>query len=213
MSRYTLAISGLICALLVGGCATAEPSVVPVSEAATPVPPTATPYPPTETPAPTATVIPPTPTSTPTATPVPPTVTPTFTPLPPLSGSGGGVITFSSDRSGRPGIYVMNADGSDQRLVTDEENAAHPAFSPDGTRIIYTSSAPNMGRVRTINVDGTDGQIVYSKNRAMGDPDWSPDGQKIVFVLHEILRPETPSLAAGRKAGPLQSGPHERAML
>jgi hypothetical protein len=134
MSHYALLISGLILALLATGCAAAQPSVVPGSQTATAVPPTATPYPPTEARAPTATSIPPTQTSTPnvtptpTATPIPPTATPTAIPLPPLSASGGGVIAFSSDRSGRSGIYVMNADGSDQRLVTDMVDSSFPDF-------------------------------------------------------------------------------------
>jgi len=45
---------------------------------------------------------------------------PTPTVLPPLSESGGGVIAFVSERSGRPGIYIMNADGSYERQVTDD---------------------------------------------------------------------------------------------
>jgi hypothetical protein len=87
----------------------------------------------------------------PTAGPVSPTAPAEFPPtlaaptpvsLRPLSGSGGGVIAFSSDRSGQPGIYVMNADGSDQRLVTDKDNPEYAAFSPDGSRIVYVSSVP-----------------------------------------------------------------------
>jgi Tol biopolymer transport system component len=112
-------------------------------------------------------------------------VAPTAVPqLPPLSASGGGVIAFSSDRSGRPGIYVMNADGSDQRLVTDEYNAACPAFSPDGARIIHETSRPYLGTIQTVNLDGSDPREIYSRNRAMSDPDWRPDGKQIVFVFH-----------------------------
>lgn len=44
-----------------------------------------------------------------------PTVTPSTTITAALSGSGGGVIAFSSNRDGNLEIYVMNADGSDQR--------------------------------------------------------------------------------------------------
>jgi dipeptidyl aminopeptidase/acylaminoacyl peptidase len=107
--------------------------------------------------------------------------------LQPFSASGGGVIAFTSDRSGRPGIYVMNADGSDQRLVTDEEDSSSPAFSPGGERIAFGTSGPSMGRIATINVDGSERQNVISRNRSIGDPDWSPDGTQIVFVYHDHI--------------------------
>jgi dipeptidyl aminopeptidase/acylaminoacyl peptidase len=122
-------------ALLAEGCASAQPSAVPMLQTASSV------LPATATVPPTTTLSPPTPVS-PTAKTVPPMLAPTSTPLPPLSASGGGVIAFTSDRSGRSGIYVMNADGSDQRLVTDKDDSSFPAFSPDGSRIVYMSSAP-----------------------------------------------------------------------
>ena len=111
-------------------------------------------------------------------------VAPTTHPLQPLSVSGGGVITFASDRSGRPGIYVMNADGSGQRLVTDMEDSSFPAFSPDSARIVYKIAAPYMGKINIINIDGSDQQTVLARNRAMASPDWSPDGKEIVFIFH-----------------------------
>ena len=164
MRHYTLLISGLMFALLAAGCEMIQPPVVPVPQTATPVLSATASVPPT------TTLSPPTPVF-PTATPIPPTGTPTAVPLPPLSASGGGVLAFSSDRRGRPGIYVMNADGSDQRLVTDKDNATDPAFSPDGARIVYETSSPYMGRINTINADGSDQQSVFSRNRAMSAPD------------------------------------------
>jgi TolB protein len=120
----------------------------------------------------------------PTSSPIPATATPTAVPQPPLSASGGGVLAFVSHRSGRPGIYVMNADGSDQRLVTDVDNAADPSFSPDGARILYRTSAPNMGTISTINIDGSGHREIFSQNRAMGAPDWSQERDEIVFIFH-----------------------------
>jgi len=137
MTHPKLLIGATVLALLAGGCAASQPSAVvaPTSQPIfSTVSPTIAPVEATEIP-----------TDTPTAAPVVPTATATSTPLPVLSASGGGVIIFSSDRSGQPGIYLMNADGSDQQLMTDLENAAYPAFSPDGTQITYTSSAPLKG--------------------------------------------------------------------
>jgi Tol biopolymer transport system component len=71
-----------------------------------------------------------------------------------------------------------------EKTATDKDNASFPAFSPDGTRIAYVSSAAYMGAVHTMDTHGSDDQAILSRNRAMSDPDWSPDGRQIVFVFH-----------------------------
>ncbi|WP_433194600.1 TolB family protein [Nocardia sp. CA-107356] len=57
---------------------------------------------------------------------------PVFTP----DGAG---IVFASNRAhnGRTGIYLMDVDGQNIRLLNDDD-AAYPSFSPDGTKIVYT---------------------------------------------------------------------------
>ncbi len=116
--------------------------------------------------------------------PPPPTASPTSAPRSPLSGSGGGVLAFQSDRSGRPGIFIMNADGTDQRLVTDRIDSSDPAFSPDGKRIAFTTAGPYQGTVTTIAVDGTDPRVIFAQNRAISEPDWSADGKQLLLIYH-----------------------------
>ena len=60
--------------------------------------------------------------------------------LNPLSGSGGGVIAFVSDRDGSGEVFVMNADGSDPRQLTHTTQSVtidHPDWSPDGAKLVY----------------------------------------------------------------------------
>ena len=149
----------------------------------------------TESPVPlTNTNVPPKPTDTATS---PPTEvsqpTGTSTPLPPLTGIGGGVIAFVSNRDGNFEIYVMNADGSDQRRLTyNTVGDWAPAWSPDGKQLAFTSERD--GNFEIYVIDFSDGigvhvseqdppvqkRLTYRETNDW-DPDWSPDGSQIVF--------------------------------
>jgi serine/threonine protein kinase len=125
-----------------------------------------------------------TPTSTPTST---VTFTPSVTPT--LIGGGLGTIAFASNRSGIPQIYLMNADGTDQRAITTEsDGACQPDWSPDGAQIVYIS--PCMAKesdypganLYIMNADGTDKQPLGGTVEGDFDPAWSPDGKSIAFT-------------------------------
>jgi TolB protein len=60
------------------------------------------------------------------------------------------------------GIYVVEDDGTDLRRLTDEStDATDPTWSPDGTRIAFTSNWD----VWVMNADGT-GQQRLTRHRA-----------------------------------------------
>ncbi|MGI8565083.1 MAG: DPP IV N-terminal domain-containing protein, partial [Pyrinomonadaceae bacterium] len=91
-------------------------------------------------------------------------------------------IVYASDASGKQDIWIMNADGSNQRQLThDGVSKAWPAVSTDGRSIIFTSTRSGRTNIWRMDADGgnpkqlTDGNInVY------GHP--SPDGRWVVYT-------------------------------
>ena len=82
-----------------------------------------------------------------------------------------------------PHVYLINADGTDQRLLTPAQAGRWPRFSPDGTKIAFDDGDPSSGDIWVVNADGTDARNLTKDRTARNiRPDWSPDGQKIVFA-------------------------------
>ena len=84
-------------------------------------------------------------------------------------------------------IWVMNADGSNKRQVTNLNKASFaPYFFPDGKRIIFASNvADPKGRdfdLYMINVDGTGLERITYNDTFDGFPMFSPNGKKLVFA-------------------------------
>ena len=138
---------------------------------------TATVAPPTDTPSPTDTSAP---TDTPVSGPAP---TATTTPLPPLSGSGDGMIAFTSERDGNSEIYIMNEDGSDQRNLTHHPASDDaPHWSPDGSQIAFSSDRSDDYDIYIVDADGASLQRLTQNPAVDAHPTWSPDGTRIAFV-------------------------------
>lgn len=96
-------------------------------------------------------------------------------------------------RPGRLEIYVMNADGSNIRQVTNNGAANFgPYFFPDGKRIIYCSNQDDpKGRnfdLYMINIDGTGNERVTYNDTFDGFPMFSlhDGGKKFVFCSNRF---------------------------
>ena len=77
----------------------------------------------------------------------------------------------------------MDADGgSPRRLTSDGGAESDPAWTPDGTRIVYTAGAGARSQIAMIGADGTGGRTLTSAARGNHSPVVAPDGKSIAFV-------------------------------
>ncbi len=94
-----------------------------------------------------------------------------------------GKIAFASERDGNGEIYVMNADGSDQRNLTNHPAADwRPVWSSDGTKIAFVSNRDGNDEVYVMNADGSNQRNLTNHPAVDWQPAWSPDGTKIAFA-------------------------------
>jgi Tol biopolymer transport system component len=77
------------------------------------------------------------------------------------------------------GIYLMNADGSERKLLTGGDK---PSWSPDGKRIVYHAGQGENTEMYVINSDGTERTKLTDNDVHEETPAWSPDGTRIAFV-------------------------------
>jgi TolB protein len=86
------------------------------------------------------------------------------------------------------GIWIVNADGTDAHQVTQRTPGTAwdfgPQWSPDGTKLVFYRADLGIGAdaVFTVDVDGGNEFQVTPWQLGAGDhPDWSPDGQWLLF--------------------------------
>jgi len=106
-------------------------------------------------------------------------------------GPNGRITFMRFDANGEFQVWVANPDMSHQVQLTHGpgSDAWFPAWSPDGTRIAFSShrSDPDpeddveISDVFTMRPDGTDVRRLTDSEGFYGNPSWSPDGRWLVF--------------------------------
>jgi Tol biopolymer transport system component len=96
-------------------------------------------------------------------------------------------IAFQSPREdGHTNLYLMNADGSNQRRITAHRGfAGVPVWSPDGRRLAYQWRPETEGarwQLMLMSVDPQGAPEALTDGAANDQvPNWAPDGRRLVF--------------------------------
>ena len=99
------------------------------------------------------------------------------------TSASGDLIAFVGLLDGDAEIFVMNADGSEVRQLTDNyTNGLAPAWSPDGESIAFLSYQSVIPEMFVMNADGSEVRKLTNNDDDEGVPVWSPDGESIAFT-------------------------------
>ena len=108
----------------------------------------------------------------------------------------GGLLVFSSNRSGPWRIWTVRPDGSALRELSKgkpDEQDVDPVFSPDGKEILFSSTRGGTTGVWRMSADGANAQRVCDGDQA----EWWPEGKSIVLRRNERIW--TRRLASGQE--------------
>jgi TolB protein len=85
----------------------------------------------------------------------------------------------------RDQICIMNADGSEFRRLTTNDNADYnyPSLSPDGRSVIYSGNDTGQFEIYEMDLESGSARQLTSELGASLSPEISPDGQSILFSV------------------------------
>ncbi len=103
----------------------------------------------------------------------------------PAASADGRFIAFTSDRDGRPRIWIKElAGGGEQALTAGPDDQAR--FTPDGSSILFVRTEGGRDSLyRTAIVSGEPRKVL--DDAVSGD--WSPDGRRIAFLRWKETAP------------------------
>lgn len=98
-------------------------------------------------------------------------------------------------------LFVVSSYGKEMHALTPTTNLAvidqHPAWSPDGSTIVFSSNRAGHFELYMVKATGTGlVRLTYTNVGTENlEPAWSPDGQSIAFVRRQwSIGPEIPSI-------------------
>lgn len=104
----------------------------------------------------------------------------------PAASADGGQLAFTSDRDGRPQVWIMDLATRESRRLTDEPvSAGRPAWSARGDRLAYLAAGATREAglaLRVVPAGGGAPLEVAAGLVAPGTPAWSPGDERVAVV-------------------------------
>jgi Tol biopolymer transport system component len=95
-------------------------------------------------------------------------------------------IAYQSNRSGLFEIYVVDADGQNERRVSPgDHDDRHPNWSPDGQALAVDSGTDAQREIWTVDVASGARRQVSRLAGIASFPSWSPDGSQLSFFFYQ----------------------------
>ena len=105
-------------------------------------------------------------------------------------------VAFERDFANHAGVFTMNADGSDLRSLTPTGLQGMPAYSPDGSTIVYDRTLGEAGKpsqddaLWLMDTAGGNQRRLTARQapghpKIEGQPEFSPDGRQVAFARAE----------------------------
>ena len=91
-----------------------------------------------------------------------------------------GRVVYTSNQDGRPGVWLMNSDGTNRRQLTAGTYGYDPTASPDGRYILYTAFGNGKSNVWRMSADGSS-TVRLTDGRDDRSPAVTPDSRWVVY--------------------------------
>lgn len=121
----------------------------------------------------------------------------------PVYSADGRWVAFRSDRTGTYQVYLARVGGDAVRITDTDHGVGHPAWSPDGSKVVFAEFTGKDFPDRTISglfIVNREGrglrQLTSGEDYA---PCWTADGKTIVFARGNHVRAVNPDGSGGRR--------------
>jgi len=100
-------------------------------------------------------------------------------------------MAFNAGSPTASDIFLINVDGSGLRKITSDSRANfYRTWSPDGSRLAFSSNRDGDWDIYVMNADGSDVRQLVDSPGLDDKPHWSPDGSRIGFATTRRGSPE-----------------------